>query len=911
MNKGELIPYELTVQVLINALIANPSKNYLIDGFPRARDQAVYFEQIVGEAQSVLYFNTPLDVCVDRCMVRAKTSGRADDTKETIMKRLETFKNQSQPVVEMYERFGKVREVDGSGDPIEVFNLTRKAMLPQVSWICGPKISGKTTLGNMLATRTNAKLLKFTDFVKQQGLERSDDDTVVQALIQQLALEISPRILIEDFPQNTYQAKYFCKNSLTPSRVFVLSCSKDLSQERMTQVSQSSPDYMPSALLSKSIAKYNGNLKEMLNYFRKETVLSEVSTEQNLDQSFKEVCAVVEPSVINIRSSGSEVAQGAADAVTQGLIDSGFIALKVRELVESEVERGTDVGCMIKKAGDAFADAGLVVEVLKRIIFSGIDGHNKFLLCGFPETIEQADAFEASCAAIKAIVYTSPKGSSVEIKDNNLADKNIDTLFSKEFRLKTMNEWDMATFAEHLGMRTAWGVVTGHKYQGADMIKDELKKIMDIKTINMKAIEEDLKKGKGTEDEPFEGEIQLSEVEESVVSQVNANKKCTYLFESWLHKSMNEFIAFANKNFGMPTFCIHVACDKKTTEDRWKKMNESEEIGEDAAAELDDENKKADKANNEVQAAYQACKDKVRLIAVNTDGSNEAVVENLRGNFSAKIILVNHEKHLDVDTSCANLAIKYNMLYLSVYQLIKQAVCDNTELGKQIWKTMKPKDMTEDVKVAEDAFKEVEWSAIHFDMGLVIELLRQTIANKRSSQQFILLEGMCNNRKLANDNDKLTLRYMDELFQIEKHIGEVSAVISLQNQAEASQWTDEKWEEFEEPPVAPPKQKVLNDEGEEVEEEAEAAEEEGEPKKPTWNPSIYKWTVTNRRSKNLPQLFRDFKGINVHHETKKCSEFSKDGNSAVVVKALDDFCQRVIEDHASRSLYQQVIFEEE
>lgn len=38
VNEGNLVPYELTVQVLQNALLANPSKNYLIDGFPRAND---------------------------------------------------------------------------------------------------------------------------------------------------------------------------------------------------------------------------------------------------------------------------------------------------------------------------------------------------------------------------------------------------------------------------------------------------------------------------------------------------------------------------------------------------------------------------------------------------------------------------------------------------------------------------------------------------------------------------------------------------------------------------------------------------------------------------------------------------------------------------------------------------------
>jgi len=49
MAVGGIVPHELTVSLLINALIANPSKNYLIDGFPRAIDQAIYFEQNVME----------------------------------------------------------------------------------------------------------------------------------------------------------------------------------------------------------------------------------------------------------------------------------------------------------------------------------------------------------------------------------------------------------------------------------------------------------------------------------------------------------------------------------------------------------------------------------------------------------------------------------------------------------------------------------------------------------------------------------------------------------------------------------------------------------------------------------------------------------------------------------------------
>jgi len=49
-------------------------------------------------------------------MERAKTSGRVDDTEEGINQRLKVYEEQSKPVIEMYAKFGKVREVDGSGD---------------------------------------------------------------------------------------------------------------------------------------------------------------------------------------------------------------------------------------------------------------------------------------------------------------------------------------------------------------------------------------------------------------------------------------------------------------------------------------------------------------------------------------------------------------------------------------------------------------------------------------------------------------------------------------------------------------------------------------------------------------------------------------------------------------------------
>ena len=55
----------------------------------------------------------------------------------------------------------------------------------------------------------------------------------MSALIHHLSMEISPRILIEDFPQTEFQAKYFMRNCCSPKNVFLLQCSKDVCQERM------------------------------------------------------------------------------------------------------------------------------------------------------------------------------------------------------------------------------------------------------------------------------------------------------------------------------------------------------------------------------------------------------------------------------------------------------------------------------------------------------------------------------------------------------------------------------------------------------------------------------------------------------------------------------------------------------
>jgi UMP-CMP kinase len=53
---------------------------------------------------------------VERCLKRAETSGRSDDNPDTIKKRVQNYFDQSLPVIDYYKRFGKVFEIDATGD---------------------------------------------------------------------------------------------------------------------------------------------------------------------------------------------------------------------------------------------------------------------------------------------------------------------------------------------------------------------------------------------------------------------------------------------------------------------------------------------------------------------------------------------------------------------------------------------------------------------------------------------------------------------------------------------------------------------------------------------------------------------------------------------------------------------------
>jgi hypothetical protein len=196
-------------------------------------------------------------------------------------------------------------------------------------------------------------------------------------------------------------------------------------------------------------------------------------------------------------------------------------------------------------------------------------------------------------------------------------------------------------------------------------------------------------------------------------------------------------------------------------------------------------------------------------------------------------------------------------------------------------------------------------------MALIMQLLQQKVAETRTNQRFIMLEGLCNSAKLESKSESLQMRFMDEFFAIERCIGEVVGVIGLQNEKMATTFSADRTEEpcMEEVKVA-----TAKPEGEGEGEEPPAAEEpaEGdEAKKPKWKATDYRWSVTNGQSKNLAQLFRDYMGSRANFEEKNWKTTGATSHGDAAVKALDDFCERISDESGNMTVYQQVIFNDQ
>lgn len=127
MDKGELVPDQVTIDMLIDELKkTTDAQGFIFDGFPRTVFQTEALEGIVKDV-----LNDQIDIClslvvedeilVKRLLERGKTSGRSDDADENIIRnRIKEYYTKTAEVAELYKKQGKYVEVNGVGEIAEI-----------------------------------------------------------------------------------------------------------------------------------------------------------------------------------------------------------------------------------------------------------------------------------------------------------------------------------------------------------------------------------------------------------------------------------------------------------------------------------------------------------------------------------------------------------------------------------------------------------------------------------------------------------------------------------------------------------------------------------------------------------------------------------------------------------------------
>jgi adenylate kinase len=134
MDKGQLVPDEVVIEMISSALDNNPRANgFLFDGFPRTTAQAEALDKLLKQKNTeiamVLALQVSKDELIRRLLNRGLTSGRTDDVNEEIIgARIEEYERKTAAVAEYYKKYGKVAYVKGEGTIDKIFGSLCQAI---------------------------------------------------------------------------------------------------------------------------------------------------------------------------------------------------------------------------------------------------------------------------------------------------------------------------------------------------------------------------------------------------------------------------------------------------------------------------------------------------------------------------------------------------------------------------------------------------------------------------------------------------------------------------------------------------------------------------------------------------------------------------------------------------------------
>lgn len=150
LRRGDYVPDALVTQMVVDRM---DDHDILLDGYPRTVTQAETLDQLAIDIHGVFVLDVPEEELIDRAQDRifcpncnaiygSRTNPprepcicdvcghglahRLDDAPATVRRRLQVYRQRSEPVVHYYETRGLVQRIDGSG-PVEQVSAALEA----------------------------------------------------------------------------------------------------------------------------------------------------------------------------------------------------------------------------------------------------------------------------------------------------------------------------------------------------------------------------------------------------------------------------------------------------------------------------------------------------------------------------------------------------------------------------------------------------------------------------------------------------------------------------------------------------------------------------------------------------------------------------------------------------------------
>ena len=125
MDAGEYVPDEITNKMVRNRIDEPDAEpGFLLDGYPRTLAQVEELDGMVEftghRLDAAVVLTVDSEEIVQRLLQRAEVEGRADDTEEVIRRRQEIYREQTEPLIDVYRDRGLLVEVDGMGEVDQV-----------------------------------------------------------------------------------------------------------------------------------------------------------------------------------------------------------------------------------------------------------------------------------------------------------------------------------------------------------------------------------------------------------------------------------------------------------------------------------------------------------------------------------------------------------------------------------------------------------------------------------------------------------------------------------------------------------------------------------------------------------------------------------------------------------------------